>query len=457
MNKPNAPAMVIKSAQFSATEKLAQFASGLRWEDIPPEVIHEAKRAILDCHGVAFAGSQDSLLEKMRSVYIARAGAPEATLVGYPKKLDILSATLLNGTAAHALDFDDTHADFFYHATVPVAPVVWALGELQHASGRDLLTAFVAGWEVGARIARALYPGIYLRGWQGTATIGNFAAAAAAGRLLELTLAEMRNAFGLAGAQAGGTRQMLGTMSKPFQVGKSAMNGLLSALLSKEGVSSSPIVLEAPLGFAALTSPTCDFGGAMSDLGDRFELLRNTYKPYACCLKHHAVVDAFLKLINENKLSPDRLLSASCAVCPTLLDTANVTEPVTGSEGKFSVQHSAAVALTDRQAGLAQYTDQRVQDQKLAEVRRKLQFVADPEVAADECRLTAECADGNSYSVHIQHAQGGIFYPLSDDALKSKFRLVVGSVSDASAQDRAMEAILSLDVVNDVSAITALW
>ncbi len=445
------------SAPVEATRILAGFAVDLRWEHMPSKVVQEAKRALVDCLGVAYAGSRDPVAEKTLKVYAARGGKAEAHLVGHDRKLDLLSATLLNGIAMHALDFDDTHADFFYHGTVPVAPAVWALGETLHCTGRELLTAFVVGWEVGARIARAVYPALYLKGWQGTATVGTFAATAAAGRLLGLDEHGMRNAFGLAAAQAGGTRQMLGTMSKPFQVGKASMNGVLSALLSKEGVTSSLVALEAPLGFVALTASKFDLTLAVRDRFENYELLRNTYKPYPCCLKHHAVVDAFLSLQRDHGVTPARLRQAVCTVYPALLDTANVDEPATGAEGKFSVQHSAAVALADGAAALPQYTDERVRDPLLAALRKKLKFVADARIGPAQCELQVECTDGARIRLKIEHAQGGIDRPLSDDEIEAKFLTTAASVAGADRLKRTLEEIRSLETVPDVALIPQAW
>jgi len=445
------------SIAIEATRILAGYAVGLRWEQLPASVVHEAKRALIDCLGVAFAGSRDPVVEKTLAVYAARAGKPEARLVGREGRLDLLSATLLNGIAAHALDFDDTHADFFYHGTVPVAPVVWSLGEALHCSGRDFLTAFVAGWEVGARIARAVYPALYLKGWQGTATIGTFAAAAAAGKLLKLDEHGMRNAFGLAAAQAGGTRQMLGTMSKPFQVGKASMNGVLAAMLSKEGVTSSLVAIEAPLGFAALTAPSFDLALAVRERGANYELLRNTYKPYPCCLKHHAVVDAFLALRRNHDITPAGLRRAVCSVFPAVLDTANVAAPVTGAQGKFSVQHSAAVALADGAAALPQYTDERVREPGLNALRAKLEFVPDARIGSTQCELRVECADSAEVILRVEHARGSIDKPMDDHEIDAKFLSTAASAATTDRLHLTLAALKSLESVRDVASICAGW
>jgi 2-methylcitrate dehydratase PrpD len=438
-----------------ATRLLATFVAELRFDAIPTTVIDEAKRALVDYQGVALAGSRDALFEKLNAVYRTRGGAPEARLIDGSRKTDVLSAALLNGAAAHTLDFDDTHADFFYHGTVPVAPAVWALGEFLQVSGREFLTALVAGWDVGARIARALNPSIYAKGWQNTPTIGTFAAACSAARLLKLDIDETRHAIGLAATQASGTRQMHGTMSKPFQVGKASMNGVLSALLSREGVSTSPIALEAPLGFAKLMAQEFDLEIAVAQLGARFELLRNIYKPYACCLLHHPLVEAFMALHREHGVSAERLLSAECRVYASVLDSTNVDDPTTGAQGKFSIQHAAAVVLADNAAGLEQYTTERVLDPALATLRGKMRFVADPALTSYDCVVTARCTDGATVEVRINKPRGCIDNPLSNADLEAKFRDAARESINVQRQDRTLAAIHSLDSAADIAAVVS--
>jgi 2-methylcitrate dehydratase PrpD len=445
-----------RGQDIEVTRLLAAHAATLRWEDIPAEVVHDAKRALVDFEGVALAGSSEPLSAGLHRVYASRMGAAEARVIGTQRRTDAMTAAFLNGAAGHALDFDDTHADFFYHGTVPVAPAVWALGEMIGASGREMIVAFVAGWDVGARLARALNPSVYRKGWQNTPTSGTFAATAAAGRLLGLDVDAMRHALGMAASQASGSRQNHGSMGKPFQVGKASMNGVLAALAAREGITSSPIAIEAPLGFAALTTPEFDLARAVDGLGASFELRRNMFKPYACCLPHHMVIDAMFALRREHGLTSATLEKALCRIPAISLDSSNIAEPATGLEGKFSFQHSAAVALVDDAAGLAQYTDERVRDASLAAVRRKFQLVAEPSLGAGHCVIEAQRTDGETVEVRIDHARGHLANPLSDEAIDQKFRANTAGIRDDVWQTRALEALWTLDRAADVARIAAL-
>ncbi|SAK62546.1 MmgE/PrpD family protein [Caballeronia ptereochthonis] len=439
---------------IEVTRLLAEHAVRLVHADVPPAVVDEAKRALVDYQGVALAGSREPLIGKLKRVYAVRGGAPEARLIGEDRKTDALTAAFINCASGHALDFDDTHADFFYHGSVPVAAAVWSVGEMLRASGRDVLLAFVAGWDVGARIARALNPSIYDQGWQNTPTSGTFAATVAAGKLLRLDADQMRHALGMAASQASGSRQNHGSMGKPFQVGKAAMNGVLAALAAREGVTSSMVAIEAPLGFAMLTARTFDLRRAVDGLGDRFELQRNMYKPYACCLPHHAAIDAMFALRHEHGVMPEHVERIVCQMPAGTLDAStSIDEPSTGLQGKFSARHSAAVALTDDAAGLAQYTDERVRDARLAPLRRAIDFVADKTLERGQCIAEAKLRDGSTVSVRVDHPRGQLANPLSDEELVRKFCANVGGILDAGRQTRALQRLWALETADDIAEV----
>jgi 2-methylcitrate dehydratase PrpD len=439
---------------IEVTRLLAEHAVRLVHADVPPAVVHEAKRALIDYQGVAVAGWREPLIGKLVRIHAARGGEPEARFIGEDRKTDVLNAAFINCAAGHALDFDDTHADFFYHGTVTVAAAAWAVGEMLRASGRELLLAFIAGWDVGARIARALNPSIYDQGWQNTPTSGTFAATVAAGKLLRLDETQMRHALGMAASQASGSRQNHGSMGKPFQVGKAALNGVLAALAAREGVTSSTVGIEGPLGFAMLTARSFDLRRAVEDLGGHFELQRNMYKPYACCLPHHAAIDAMFALRREHGVLPERVGHITCRMPVGTLDAStSIEQPSTGLQGKFSARHSAAVALTDDAAGLAQYTDERVRDARLAALSRVIDFVADASLARGQCVADATLRDGAAVSVRVDHPRGQLANPLSDDELARKFCANVEYRLDARQQTRVLQRLRALDTADDIAEV----
>ncbi|SMG53228.1 MmgE/PrpD family protein [Paraburkholderia susongensis] len=444
-------------AGIEVSRMFAEFAVDLAWRDVPHEVVHEAKRALIDYLGVALAGSREPLIGKLKRIYAKRGGEPEARLIGDEYKADVMTAAFINCAAGHALDFDDTHADFFYHGSVTVASAVWATGQMLHGNGRDVILAFIAGWDVGARIARALNPSIYIEGWQNTPTCGTFAATVAAGRLLGLNADAMCHALGMAASQASGSRQNHGSMGKPFQVGKAAMNGVLSALAAREGVTSSTIAIEGPLGFAKLHAREFDLSSALDELGTRFELQRNMYKPYACCLPHHAAIDAMFALRRKHGVTPERVERIVCGMPAGTLDASTrIDEPANGLEGKFSATHSAAVALTDDAAGLAQYADERVGDARLVPLRRAIEFVVDPTLSRGQCTAQAWLRDGESVSVRVDHPRGHLANPLTDDDLVDKFCANAAGMRHHERHMQALQPLWSLDAADDIAEVADL-
>jgi 2-methylcitrate dehydratase PrpD len=255
------------------TEALIEFALGLDPKRLPEPVVEAATASVLDWKGTAIRGSREPLAEALDRVVSAAGGAPQATVLGRGKKTSALWASLNNGAQSHALDFDDTHVAGLIHGSAPVAPVVLALAEWLGRSGIDALAAFVAGFEVEARIGRAIGHALAERGWRVTATLGTFGAAVAAGKLLGLDASTLTHAMGIAGSQAAGLEQSFGTMSKPFHQGKAAMNGLLAALLAREGFTGPTEILEGSGSFPQTFLGSADLSPALAGLGERFEVL----------------------------------------------------------------------------------------------------------------------------------------------------------------------------------------
>src|SRR5215471_14532972 len=273
-------------------DALVDFVLGLELAAVPPAVVDAANRSMTDWLGTAIRGSIEPLADAIAAVIAATGGEPQATIVGRGGRTSALLASLANGAACHALDFDDTHLPAVLHGSAAVAPVVFALSEWRHASGADALAAFITGFELATRIGRVIGKRLTERGWHATATVGTFGAAAAAGRLLGLDARRLAQALGIAGTQAAGLEQSFGTMSKPLHPGKAAMNGLLAALLAREGFTGPTAVLDGAAGLPATFLGVTDMGRAVEDLGKRFEILDNSTKFYAACHLTHATIDA---------------------------------------------------------------------------------------------------------------------------------------------------------------------
>src|SRR5438876_2337776 len=237
-----------------ATSAIAEFVTKSRWEDCPAEAVDAARRAILDCLGVMLAGSTEPAARIICEVARAEGGAPLATVVGARLRTGAVWAALANGTAAHALDFDDTNFTLMGHPTAPVLSAALAAGELALTDGRALVHAFLLGFEVETTLAEVLNPAHYEKGFHATGTLGAIGAAAAASRLLGLDGAQTRTALAIAATQASGLKENFGTMTKPFHAGHAARSGVLSGLLAREGFTASEQALEGPQGYFAVLS-----------------------------------------------------------------------------------------------------------------------------------------------------------------------------------------------------------
>src|SRR5258706_2237909 len=264
------------------TQTLAKFVAthpSRGWSDA---VERQALRSFLNWVGCAVgAARHESVAAALRAIAMMQP-SPQSSLLGRTERVDMAGAALINGIASHAFDFDDTHLKTIIHPAGPVASALLALAEVTGASGRQLIDALVLGIDVSCRIGNMMYPDHYDRGWPITGSTGTLGAAAACARLLGLDEGQTAMALGIAASQPIGVREQFGTMTKPFHPGGAARAGLLSALLARHGFTASPRAIEAPRGFAQVVSTKCDWSEITGELGSRFEISFNTYKPFAC-------------------------------------------------------------------------------------------------------------------------------------------------------------------------------
>jgi 2-methylcitrate dehydratase PrpD len=406
---------------MEVTRALARFVARSRPGDIPFTARHEAARSLVNYLGCALGGSRHEAVGIVLETLAPFSGPPQAGVVGRRERLDCLHAALVNGMSAHVLDFDDTHLRTLMHPSVPVASTLLALAERSRLSGADFVHAFVLGVDVECRIANAIYVAHNVN-WYITGTAGVFGAAAAAGRVLGLDEARMARAFGVAATQAAGLREMAGTMCKSFIHGRAAQNGMLAAFLAANGFTSSERSIEAPRGFANVLAPEHRLEEITDGLGERYEIVLNTYKPYACGVVAHPVIDGCIGLRNEYALTPDELTSVALRVHPLALKLTGMREPRSGLESKWSLYHSSAVALCDGAAGEQQYTDERVRDPAVVRLRERVTAEADPGLREDEGHVVIALQDGRRVARHVEHAIGSTANPMSDRDLERKFR-----------------------------------
>ena len=272
-------------------------------------------------------------------------GTAQASVIGHRVRLPALAAALVNGAAGHALDYDDVNLAMPGHPSVAILPGLLALAELKGSSGREVITAFVAGYETACRIGMALQPGHYALGFHSTATIGSFGAAAACARLLGLDAEATAVALGIAGTQAAGLKSQFGTMCKPFHAGRASQNGLLAARLAARGFSSRPDLLECVQGFAATHGPDFSPEAALATPENGFHLFANLFKYHAACYMTHAPIECARRVRRDHAPSPDAIAAITLRLDAGCDRICNIPAPVDGLQSKFSLRQTVAMAL----------------------------------------------------------------------------------------------------------------
>jgi 2-methylcitrate dehydratase PrpD len=440
---------------MSETKTLASYIIDTRGSDIPDDVRHEGRRALLNIVGCALGGAMhpavDITMRALRPVF----GAPDASVLGRPERMDPLHASLMNGISSHVLDYDDTVPKNYGHHASPVASALLAYASVNRVTGSDLLDAFIIGFEASSRVANAVYPAHYDVGWHMTGTAGVFGAAAAIGRLARLDAQQMVWALGLAATQAAGLREMFGSMAKSFHPGRSAQNGYAAVLLAHAGFTSGERSLEGPRGFAAVQAATYDLSKITSGLGMRFELRDNTYKPFPCGIVIHPTIDGCIQLRDEHAVTADAIRAVRLRVAPLVLDLCNQKAITRGLQGKFSVYHGAAIGLVRGRGGLAEFTDDAVNDPTIRRVREATTAAADPSITEDQAAIEVELTDGRVVSRFVEASLGNIRRPLSDQQLEAKAREQALLVLPSETVDRLIAACWKIDELADANELVA--
>jgi 2-methylcitrate dehydratase PrpD len=442
----NAPPITQILARFVATHP------SRGWSDA---VDREAHRTFLNWAGCAVgAATHEAMQAALAGVQMLQP-SPQASVLGRAEKVDMAGAALLNGISSHTFDFDDTHLKTIIHPAGPVASAALALAEHLGSSGRALVDALVLGIDVSCRIGNLVYPEHYDRGWHITGSTGTLGAAAACARLLGLDEHKTAMALGIAASQPVGLREQFGTMTKPFHPGAAARAGLLAALLARHGFTASPRALEAPRGFAQVVSTKCAWNEATDELGQRFELSFNTYKPFACGIVIHPCIDACVQL-REQGVQPDDVERLELQVHSLVLELTGKKEPADGLQGKFSVYHGCAAGLIFGRAGEAEYADHIVTRDDVVALRRRVVATVNNTIDEASADVTAVLRDGRRVHVFVEHAIGSVQRPMSDAALDAKFATLSGPILGAARTGELVAACRRLGDLPDVRGLCAL-
>jgi 2-methylcitrate dehydratase PrpD len=426
------------------TLALAERSSSLAFEELPDDVVEIACQAVLDWFGVTLGGSDKD--GPMTLIETLPPGDPSddrtVSVVGHTVRLTALHAALVNGTASHLLDFDDVNMNLLGHASVAVMGAALALAEQEDASGQELITAFVSGYETACRLALAIGPQPYLRGFHSTGTVGTFGATAACARLLNLDSTQTAAAFGVAASQAAGLKCNLGTMTKSFHAGKACENGLLAALLAARGFTSNPESIEADQGFAALAGSPCDMTAAMADPPSGWHLRDNLFKYHAACFFTHSMIDGIRHLRSSDAVAAEQVEQVTVHVSEVERGACTIPDPTTGLEVKFSLVHLAAMALLDRDTTVI--TDEDAEDPHVIAVRTKVALIDDG-LPGQPTQVDIKLRDGTT-----AHAAHDVNTPqrdlaVQDERLSRKYFSLAEPVLGSAAAAELLNRVHSLD------------
>ena len=457
---------------MSATEAVLDFVGSAEWHHFPANAIALAKRCVVDGLGVMLAGSTTGasaiLRDYVRSSDIrsdATAFAPE------PLRTGVASAALLNGTSGHALDFDDTQlattADRIFglltHPTVPPLAAALAIAERERASGVRFLEAFLIGFEVECKIAEAIHPHHYKKGFHSSGTVGTFGAAAAAAKLLRLDREQTANALAIAASMAAGIRVNFGTMTKPLHVGRAAQNGVMAAELAAKGFTGGHDALDPPWGFFQVFSfgDGFDADRIVGRLGNPYTIISPgvSIKPYPCGVLGHPTMDAMRRLVTTHDVTPDQILAIRVRAGSNILNPLRYPIASNELEAKFCPAFMVASIALRRKAGIHEFTDEFVRSAPVQAMMAKVERVLDPAIEArgfEKIRSAVEVdlADGRQLVEEAdERYRGGPDRPFTREELSEKFSDCASLVLPETAVRGTFEMVDALDRLPDITEL----
>jgi len=440
--------------------ELARRIRAISYQGLPQAAVEAAKIGILDTVGVTLAGSLEPCARIARRV---SAAPGPALLFGTTQRLSVTDATLVNGVAAHALDFDDCNNTLGGHPSVPILPGLFALADAMPVSGRDFIAAYVAGFETETRIARAVNLHHYDKGWHPTATLGVFGAAAAASLLLALTEEQTATALAIAASLSSGLKANFGTMTKPLHIGRCAQNGVLAAMLAREGMTASHDAFEHTQGFFNVFNGrgNYDAGAVLASWAEPLDVITPgiVIKQYPCCASTHAGIDAMLDLVRAHDLTPANVARVVAWMHPSRLVHVDRPAPRSALDAKFSLQYCLARALIDRHVVLSQFEDDTYLDPQVGGLLPRIEAGPHPRMLPDsDVRFGAEVSvtttDGRHLHKTVDAAAGRMpGDPVSGRPLRAKYRDCAGRALTAAGVEQSLELLAGLETLEQVSTL----
>ncbi len=445
--------------------ELAKRINSLTFKELPPEAIHWAKVGILDTVGVTLAGSREECTRIVGGI-AARGASGPSLIFGSNLRTAPLEAALVNGTASHALDFDDMNNTLGGHPSAPILPALFALADEIGASGRDFLAAYVAGFETESKIAMGVHFYHYTKGWHPTATLGVFGATAACAKLLKLSDDKTATALSIAASLAAGIKANFGTMVKPLHIGHCTRNGMFAALLAHDGFTAGDRVFEHKQGFFNVFNGegNYDAGKILPAWAQPLDIVKPgiAIKQYPCCGSTHSALDAMLKLARDHKPAADDIERVDVWTHPRRLEHTNRPEPKSDLDAKFSVQYCMTRALLDRRISIEHFEGRAYEDPAVRKLLPRVhaapyttaQFPADNHFGAE---VKIALRGGRVLSAKVDQPLGRTSdNPLPAGLLKEKFEDCAARALPRERVASVYSEIQRLENLKDVRELTTI-
>jgi len=436
-----------------AVKGIPEFISEATLGQIPAAGIHGAKRNLLDTVGVILAGCHEEVTRLAVEALGKHPSASGSPVIGYPLATEPCTAALLNGVAAHALDYDDSSETMFGHPSGELVSALLSVAPGRAVTGADLLLAYAVGVEVESKLSNAV-PDHYDWGWHNTSTLGSIGAAAASAKLLGLDLDATGMAVGIGASLASGIKQNFGTMTKPLHMGNAARNGVLAGLLAENGFTADQQAVGGPQGFAKVYSGSGSYNmnAMLESLGNPWEVadpgLR--VKLYACCTSNHRPVEAAVLLSKEYNIDPAEIERVDCGVIYKVPDILIRSDPRSGVEAKFCLQYCVARALVSGRLSISHFDQAQVLDPSLRPLMAKVFMYVHPEgrketMTRQLAEVTIKMRDGRTLTRKVYEQEGHPLRPLSDEQVRNKFIDCATRVLRAAEAQRLMDYLWDIE------------
>jgi 2-methylcitrate dehydratase PrpD len=445
---------------------IAKFVVETNIDKIPLNVQDKAKFSFIDCLGCILAGSKEDNVEKLVEYVKEFGGNSVSTVLGQGFKSSPYNAALINGVAAHVLDYDDVGKNLTGHPSVAILPAVLAVGEQLRISGTEALEAFIIGVEVASAIGRGINPEHYKKGWHATSTLGIFGATAAVGKLLKLDVEKLSNAFGIAVSESSGMQVNFGTMTKSLHAGRAAAKGVMAVNLADKGFTSSETAFEGESGFFTIMANDYDLDKIIDGLGNPFEFEDPgvSIKPYSSCKGTHNGIDAMLHLVDKFDINPEEVKKIDCGVLQIAKDILICPEPKTGLEGKFSMPFCLALAMAERNIRLDHFTDEKVNDPMIKSIISKVDMDIDEEFSKKgyfngtwDTVVTVKMNNGDEYKKTVIHAKGDPGNPLNEKEIFKKYIECGKMTIDGTSLEKSCMMLYDFNNVSDINDLIDLF